>query len=131
MRLTKTEDLIGAIVKMKIEKGLSTKTIIDWLKETQGYKQAYCYSLLKEARDRIQEIWRQDIEAHVEISKGQLEELYEDALHRKDYKMALAVRQELNRLMGLYNDKVQINGELAIKQIEIIVKGSEDTNRNE
>ena len=80
---------------------------------------------------KIQEIWQADIEAHVEISKGQLEELYEDALYRKDFKLALSIRQELNRLMGLYNDKIQVNGELGLKQIEIIVKKNENENRDE
>ena len=54
----KKEDIIDAIVKMRIESGASTKTIIQsFLMGELGYKQSYCYVLLQEARQKIVELY--------------------------------------------------------------------------
>jgi len=98
----KTEDLINGIVKMKVENGASNKTILDFLMNDLGYGQSYAYEMIKEARKKIQEIWDKNAEAHLEEAKGQLEEMYEIAIKKKEYKLALQIRQELNKLMGLY-----------------------------
>jgi hypothetical protein len=98
----KTEDLINGIVKMRIENGASNKTILDFLMNDLGYKQSYAYELLKDARKLIQEIWDKNAEAHLEEAKGQLEDMYQVAITKKEYKLALQIRQELNKLMGLY-----------------------------
>jgi hypothetical protein len=98
----KTDELINAIVKMRVENGATNKTILDFLQNDLGYKTTYSYELLKQARSRIQEIWDKNAEAHLEESKGQLEELYETAIRQNNYKLALQVRQEINKLMGLY-----------------------------
>lgn len=118
----KTEDLINNIVKMRVENGASNKTILDFLQTDLGYGQSYAYEILKDVRKRIQLIWDKNAEAHLEESKGQLEELYEGAIRRKDMKLALNIRQELNKLMGLYSpNKVDItsNGQ-TISEIKII-----------
>lgn len=118
----KTEDLINTIVKMRVENGASNKTILDFLQTDLGYGQSYAYEILKDVRKRIQLIWDKNAEAHLEESKGQLEELYEGAIRRKDMKLALNIRQELNKLMGLYSpNKVDItsNGQ-TISEIKII-----------
>jgi hypothetical protein len=125
----KTEDLINGIVKMRVENGASNKTILDFLQNDLGYGQSYSYEIIREARKRIQEIWDRNAEAHLEESKGQLEELYENAIRKKDMKLALQVRQELNKLMGLYSpDKLDItsNGK-EITEIKLIqIKSKED-----
>lgn len=118
----KTEDLVNAIVKMKVENGASNKTILDFLMNNLEYKQSYAYEIMREARKKIQEIWDKNAEAHLEESKAQLEELYETAIRKKDMKLALQVRQELNKLMGLYSpDKLDItSGGKTISEIKII-----------
>jgi hypothetical protein len=125
----KTEDLVNGIVKMRVENGASNKTILDFLQNDLGYGQSYSYEIIREARKRIQEIWDRNAEAHLEESKGQLEELYENAIRKKDMKLALQVRQELNKLMGLYSpDKLDItsNGK-EITEIKLIqIKSKED-----
>jgi alkaline phosphatase len=87
---------------MRIENGASNKTILDFLMNDLGYKQSYAYELLKDARKLIQEIWDKNAEAHLEEAKGQLEDMYQVAITKKEYKLALQIRQELNKLMGLY-----------------------------
>lgn len=127
----KTEDLINSIVKMKVEKGASNKTILDFLQNDLEYGTTYSYEILKEARKRIQQIWDRNAEAHLEESKAQLEDLYEDAIRTNNKKLALEIRKELNRLMGLYAaEKIELSGEL--KSINInIVKNNDDLDGND
>jgi len=99
----KKEDLIDAIIKMRIEKGASTKTIVeDFLQKQLGYKQSYAYTLLKEAREKITEIYQNDNANAINEAVGQLEELYEGALKERNKKLALEIRKEINKLVGLY-----------------------------
>lgn len=105
----KTEELINGLVKMKVEKGATNKTMLDFLMNDMGYGQSYSYEVMREARKKIQEIWDKNAEGHLEESKAQLEEMYERAYSKKDYKLALQIRQELNKLMGLYSaEKIDI-----------------------
>ena len=105
----KTEELINGLVKMKVENGATNKTMLDFLMNDMGYGQSYSYEVMREAGKRIQEIWDKNAEGHLEESKAQLEEMYERAYSKKDYKLALQIRQELNKLMGLYSaEKIDI-----------------------
>lgn len=107
-KLTKTEDIVNELVKMKIEKGCSTKTLLEHCYTTYDFKETHSYNLIKAARKKIQEIWDKNAEAHLEEAKGQLEEMLEHALKFGDRRMALQIRQELNKLMGLYTEKIDM-----------------------
>ena len=108
-KLTKIEDIINELVRMKVEKGTSNKTMLDYIYNTYGYKQTYAYELIKKARIKIQEIWDKNAEFHLEESKGQLETLLEIAMKNKDLRLALQIRQEINKLMGLYTERIDVN----------------------
>ena len=45
----------------------------------------------------------------MEESKGQLETLLEIAMKNKDLRLALQIRQEINKLMGLYTERIDVN----------------------
>jgi hypothetical protein len=129
----KTEDLINGVVKMKIEKGASNKTILDFLQNDIGYGLTYSYEIMKKARVKIQEIWDKNTEAHLEEAKGQLEEMLESALRNKNVKLALSIRQEINKLMGLYAaEKIEVSGlkDITINIVNPIEK-KEDKNETE
>ena len=99
----KREDIIDAIVKMRIEKGSSTKTIIDeFLMKQLGYKQSYSYVLLQEARKKIVEIYDVKNKELANEALGHLESMYEDAIGDKNIKIALEIRKEISKLTGLY-----------------------------
>lgn len=99
----KREDIIDAIVKMRIDKGASTKSIVeDFLQKELGYKISYAYTLLKEAREKISQIYKSTNENAINEAVGQLEMLYESALREKNKKLALDIRKEINKLVGLY-----------------------------
>lgn len=128
----KTDDIINGIVKMKVEKGASNKTILDFLQNDLGYKQTYSYELLGLARKRIQEIWDKNAEAHLEEAKGQLEDMLESSIRQKNMKLALEIRKEINKLMGLYAaEKIDItSGGKEITEIKLIqINKKEDINK--
>jgi hypothetical protein len=107
-KLTKIEDIVNEITRWKIVDGLSTPTIISRLQDKPyNYGQRRAYQLLKEARGKVQELCNKNIEENLEEAKIQLETLFELNMTRKDYKNALLVRQEINKLMGLYPVKVK------------------------
>jgi len=119
----KKEDIIDAIVKMRIEKGSSTKTIIqEFLMNQLGYKQSYSYVLLQEAREKIVSLYNTQNKELANEALGHLESLYEDAIKGKNMKLALEIRKEISKLTGLYAaTKVDITslGE-AITEIKLI-----------
>jgi hypothetical protein len=118
----KTEEIIDALVKMRIEKNASNKTILDFLQKELKYKASYSYELLQLARKKIQEVYTRNIEEHFEEAKGQLEGMLERASKRGDYKLSLQIRQELNKLLGLYSpEKIDLtSGGEKITEIKLI-----------
>ena len=128
----KKEDIIDAIVKMRIEKGASTKTILDeFLMKQLGYKQSYSYLLLQEARKKIVEIYDVKNKELANEALGHLESMYEDAIKNKNIKIALEIRKEISKLTGLYAaTKVDItSGNEPITTIKLIeIKSRDDLN---
>lgn len=106
----KTEDIINGLIRMKIEKNASNKSMLEFLMKDLGYGQPYSYNLLQKARKKIQEIYAQNVETQFEISKAQLETMLEKATKNGEMKLALQILQEMNKLMGLYAaEKVDVS----------------------
>ncbi len=127
----KKEDIINAIVKMRTENMATTKTILDFLMNDLEYGQAYAYELIRESKDLIIELYKQDNISRVEEAIGQLETMLERSYLRGDYKLSYNIRQELNKMTGLYAAaKVDITsaGE-AITEIKLIQVNKKDEYR--
>ena len=107
----KKEDIIDAVVKMRIEKGASSKTIIqEFLMAQLGYKISYSYVIYQEARQKIVELYNTQNHELANEALGQLESMLEDALRQKNMKLALEVRKEMSKLTGLYSpEKIDLS----------------------
>jgi len=107
----KKEDIIDAVVKMRIEKGASSKTIIqEFLMGQLGYKISYSYVIYGEARQKIVELYSVHNTELANEALGQLESMLEDALSQKNMKLALEVRKEISKLTGLYSpEKIDVS----------------------
>jgi hypothetical protein len=119
----KREDIIDAIIKMRIEKGASTKTILkEFLMGELKYKQSYSYELLQEARKAIVQLYSTKNEELANEALGQLESMYEDSIKQKNMKLALEIRKEISKLTGLYAaEKMDItSGGKEITEIKLI-----------
>jgi hypothetical protein len=124
------ETLIMALVKMRIEKFATTKTMLDFLMAPPfNYKDSYSYELIREAKKRIIQIFKEEHAEEYQTYKGRLEEIIETT---KSEKIRLEAIKELNKLTGAYQpNKVDItsNGNNLIPT-EIIIKII-DNNDNE
>ena len=118
----KREDIIDSIVKMRIEKACSTKTIIqDYLMGQLKFGQTYSYDLLKAAREKIVKIYDTQNVSLANEALGHLESMYEDAIKQKNNKLALEIRKEMNKLTGLYAaEKIEVSGAVKIETIKLV-----------
>jgi plasmid maintenance system antidote protein VapI len=113
------EQIVMALVKMRVEKYASQKTMYEFLTKQLGYKQAYAYELLDVARKRIVEIFKEEHEEAFQAAVSQLQEMIETA---KDYRIRLEARKELNKLLGLHRpQRIEVSGQIDhnIRKIEV------------
>lgn len=104
------EQIVMALVKMRVEKYASQKTMYEFLTKQLGYKQAYAYELLEVARKRIVEIFKEEHEEAFQAAVSQLQEMIETA---KDYRIRLEARKELNKLLGLHRpQRIEVSGKV-------------------
>lgn len=105
----KRQDIVQSIVKMRLEDGASSKTILkDFLQDQLGYKQSMAYTLYKEAREAIEDLYKESCFAKIEEAYGRLEALYEDSISKGERKLALDIQKEINKLSGFHSEKVDI-----------------------
>lgn len=103
-----TIDIINEIVDMRISDMKSRKFIVDHLKTKYGYKNSYSYQLIQVANKKIEKLYADKFEQNSKEAKAQLEEMLQKAIEFNNDKLALSIRQELNKLLGLYQDKIDI-----------------------
>jgi hypothetical protein len=129
----KKEDIINAIISMRTEKMATTKTILDFLMDDIGYGQTYSYQLIKESREKIIEIYDANNVSKVEEAMAQLETMLQRSYQKSDYKLSYNIRQELNKLQGLYAaQKIEHSGEIGIQGIDIkIITNKDDISKED
>lgn len=121
------EDIVLALIKMRIEKFATTKTMLDFLMNKLGYAQTYAYELLKISKARIEKIFKEGHEESFYNAVARLEEMIEET---KSERHRLAVQIEMNKLLGLHKpQRVDITSggkEMAITEVIVkIVKAEE------
>jgi hypothetical protein len=120
------ESIIMALVKMRVEKFATTKTMIDFLQNDLGYATSYTYELIRECKKRIQDIFKEEFDESFSNSMARLEEIIEST---KNEKLRLEAQKELNKLLGLYrptNIEVKHSGEIGIQGIDIKIITNKD-----
>lgn len=116
------EEVIDAVVDMKLNKSASTKFILEFLKNELGYSQSQAYEYLKWARESICETYNDKNIAAVEESIGELESVMQYARTNKNYKLWFEIRKELNKVRGVYAaDRIEVTGKIdhSITSIEV------------
>lgn len=115
------EDIIMALVKMRVEKYATTKTMLDFLMNDIGYGQTYAYELIKISKMRINDIFKEEHEESFHNAIARLEEIIETT---KNEKTRLEAQKEMNKLLGLHRpQKVDLTTNGKDLQIgEVVVK---------
>lgn len=117
------EELITAIIDMRLNKSASVRFILEFLMKDLNYSKSQAYQYIKWAREEITETYKQNNEAAVEESVGQLEDAMQWARTNKNFKLWFELRKELNKIRGNYaTEKVDITSAGKSLPTEVIVK---------
>jgi len=109
----KKEQIINAIIDMRLNKSASNKFIVDFLINDIKLSQTQAYVYLKEAKNEIAKIYKDLNIAAVEEAVYQIEEMMQWAKTNKNFKLWMQLRVELNKIKGVYAaEKIDIKGDL-------------------
>lgn len=108
----KRNDIIDSIIRMRIEKGLTRLSILDFLKNDLGYSQPYAYELIRDANVEFNQRAIQNFGEDLKEDIERFERLYEKAMVNKNFKEAREVLKEIAKLKGHYTERLQIDGKL-------------------
>jgi IS30 family transposase len=124
----KKDDLIAAVIKMRLEEMSSVKTIIDFLMSDDiGMSKTTAYQYLAWAREEIKDQYDLMNPSKIEEAIGQYEEALERARQIKDWRLWNDLKKEMNKIQGVYakqtmditsNNKDFTPNEIIIKIIE-------------
>lgn len=123
-------DIVQEIVDRKTNQLQSTKTILEWLTKEKGYKLTMAYKYYKEAQQKIESYFDKSNEYALAEAMAQLEAQQQTAKENKNYKLAFTIRQEMNKIRGLQQQKIDVttNGQpIQAIQIEIVHKTKDET----
>lgn len=124
----RTKDTVDAVIKMKVERHMSRYSIRNILMTEYGYKDAMSYEIISRAEQQIADLQKDYIKNAYELQISSLEAQLEIAKRDKDKKLILEITKELNKLLGLYTDKVQLDGKInhSVDIINIIYEKPKD-----
>lgn len=122
------DQIIMGLIKMRIEKFATTKTMLDFLMKDLGYGQTYSYELIKESKNKINDIFKEEHEQSFYTAMARLEDIIETT---KNEKMRLEAQKEMNKLLGLHRPQkvdVTTNGkDVSINEVVVkIIKNNDE-----
>ena len=108
----KRNDIIDQIIRMRIEKGLTRLSILEFLKNDLGYSQPYAYELMRDANTEFNQRAIQNFGEDLKEDIERFERLYEKAMVNKNFREAREVLKEIAKLKGHYTERLQIDGNI-------------------
>ncbi len=103
-----SEIILNTLIDMRVNKCMSTKSILDFLQNELGYSQAQAYVHLQKANQEICTIWSEQNRTSVEGSIAQMEEMLEYAKVNKNLKLWMELRKEMNKKLGFNDSNIDI-----------------------
>lgn len=94
--------------------GLSKTRIVEELMARWGVENSIAYRYVNDAYDYIAELYKDDSDKLKEIALSKLESLAEDAIASRDRTSALKAYDQINKLQGLYEEKVKTENKTSI-----------------
>lgn len=125
-----TEPQIQILVKdvvTRMTSGQATRTIMDHY-DSIGYTSAQIRLLLERAAFAIKEQYKDSVATIYERSLNRLEMLYQTAIQKGNLKVAVEAQKEIDRISGLYSNRLEITADINIPQVirvKEIVKDAE------
>ena len=102
------DEVINAIVEMRLVKSMSMKNVIDFLMIDLGYGRAMAYNYVNMAQQIVVDNYKEINKVASEESVGQLENMMQYAMNNKNFKLWFELRKEMNKIQGLYKERIDI-----------------------
>jgi len=118
----KKNDIIDSIIDMRINKGMSRTSILEFLKKEVKLSQPYAYELIRAASSEFDERAIQNFGDDLKEDIERFERLYEKSMLNNNMKEARENLKEISKLKGHYKERIEISGEMSIKNIEVVIK---------
>lgn len=103
----KKEDIVQELITLRVKHSMSVHNMMEYVKSTYGFEQSYSYELVRDARKKIAETYKEWNVNALEEAISDLEEQKENALKEDDKKLALDITKEINKIKGLYVEKIE------------------------
>ena len=111
MKKYNKEDLVNKIIRLRTTDGYTVHMIIEYIKST-GLSQRTAYKLIEASNDKVSSINEKTIKKSLDDVLDRFEEQYYNAIKDGDKKEAREVLKEIAKLKGLYNEKINISGNI-------------------
>lgn len=129
----KKDVIINEVVELRIKRGFSSVSIVEYLEDKWGIKKSQAYNYIKAARLKMGEIFKQVNYEPLKDSVMLMENMLQKAIGSGDNKLALDILKEMNKVNQLYVEKLDVtSGGDKIKNITFeIIPQKRDKNGDE
>lgn len=103
-----TKDLVDAVMKLRIEKGQTRANIRTWLIEEVGLTARRAYEIMKESREKFDQVTIQEFSSEIKEDIERFEQLYQLAFEVGNFKEAKYILTEISKLKGHYIERVDL-----------------------
>lgn len=118
----RTKDMIDAIMRLRIDKGLTRPNIKKWLIEEAGLSPAKAHRLIQEANKKFDMIAIQEFGAEIKEDIERFESLYQKSVENGDLKESRELLKEISKLKGHYVERVDVS----VKEYVVKFPGMDD-----
>jgi len=115
----KRNEVIDKIIELRIDKGYTILSIIDYLTNEMKFAKSYAYELVRDARAEIDNKSLQLFGDTIKEDIERFESLYQNAILNKNIKEARELLKEISKLKGHYVERVEHSGSVEHK-IDVI-----------
>lgn len=108
-KIPELDVVLDEIIEMRYNQMYSTNNLVKYLMEKYDLKQSRSYELVREARKKVGDVYDKTNVSVAEDSINKMESLQMMAYKDGNYKLALEIQKELNKVLELSKSDVQID----------------------
>jgi hypothetical protein len=120
----RTKDMIDAIIRLRIDKGLTRPNIQKWLIDEVGLSKAKAHRLIQQAGKTFDMMAIQEFGNEIKEDIERFESLYQKSVENGDLKESREILKEISKLKGHYVERVDVS----VKEYIVRFPGMDDTN---
>lgn len=111
----KTEDILQELITLKIKEHYTNMSLLEHIQNKYGFSKTWAYNWLNAVSTEIREIQEKNVEnLLLEQQVKLLNEIEIMKKEKENKKTILEYIKEFNRISGLYQERIQITGDITI-----------------